>query len=66
MAAAELLLNPKQRYAAWGRLDDEIAQTAAAVPWLWERFPSLYSTRVTHASELWNGGSPDVTFMAVK
>ena len=37
----------------------------AAVPWIWENFPSLYSKRVTPASELWNGGSPDVTFMSV-
>jgi peptide/nickel transport system substrate-binding protein len=66
MAAAELIVSPQKRYAAWGKIDDEVTQTAAAIPWLWERFPSLYSTRVTHASELWNGGSPDVTFMAVK
>jgi peptide/nickel transport system substrate-binding protein len=66
MTAAESVLNPAQRYAAWGKIDDEVARTAAAIPWLWEKFPSLYSTRVTHASELWNGGSPDVTFMAVK
>jgi peptide/nickel transport system substrate-binding protein len=66
MDAAESVLNPAQRYAAWGKIDDEVTQTAAAIPWLWEKFPSLYSTHVTHASELWNGGSPDVTFMAVK
>jgi peptide/nickel transport system substrate-binding protein len=66
MDAAELMLNAKQRYAAWGRIDKEVTKTAAAIPWLWEKFPSLYSKRVTHASEVWNGGSPDVTFMAVK
>jgi peptide/nickel transport system substrate-binding protein len=66
MARAESIVDPAQRYAAWGKIDDEVAQTAAAIPWLWERFPTLYSTRVTHASELWNGGAPDVTFMAVK
>ena len=66
MDAAELMLDSKQRYAAWGKIDKEVTQTAAAIPWIWEKFPSLYSKRVTHASELWNGGSPDVTFMAVK
>jgi peptide/nickel transport system substrate-binding protein len=66
MDAAESIVNPSQRYAAWGKIDDEVTKTAAAVPWLWEKFPSLYSTHVSHASELWNGGSPDVTFMAVK
>jgi peptide/nickel transport system substrate-binding protein len=66
MDAAELMLDPQQRYAAWGRIDDEVTKTAAAIPWIWESFPSVYSKRVTHASEVWNGGSPDVTFMAVK
>jgi peptide/nickel transport system substrate-binding protein len=66
MDAAELMLNPAKRYAAWGKIDDEVTSSAAAIPWLWESFPSVYSKRVTHASEVWNGGSPDVTFMAVK
>jgi peptide/nickel transport system substrate-binding protein len=66
IATAETIVNPTLRYAAWGRIDDEVAKTAAAIPWLWENFPSVYSTRVTHASEVWNGGGPDVTFMAVK
>jgi hypothetical protein len=35
------------------------------VPWIWENYPTLFSTHVTAAPELWNGGSPDVTFMAV-
>jgi peptide/nickel transport system substrate-binding protein len=66
IAAAKVMLDPTLRYAAWGRIDDEVTKTAAAIPWLWESFPSVYSTRVTHAPEVWNGGSPDVTFMAVK
>ena len=43
MAAAEVIVNPKLRYAAWGKIDDEVTKTAAAIPWLWENFPSLYS-----------------------
>ena len=38
--------------------------TAAAIPWLWENYPTLFSKHVTQAPELWNGGAPDVTFMA--
>jgi peptide/nickel transport system substrate-binding protein len=66
MNAAEKILDPAKRYAAWGRIDDEVTRTAAAIPWLWERFPTLFSTHVTHAPEHWNEGAPDVTFMAVK
>jgi len=65
MGRAELLLKPKARASAWGKLDQEVTKSAAAVPWLWERWPSLYSKHVTAAPERWNGGAPDVTFMAV-
>jgi len=66
MSKAEVELNPETRYKEWGHIDDLITETAAAVPWIWEQFPTLYSSKVTHASELWNEGGPDVSFMAVK
>jgi peptide/nickel transport system substrate-binding protein len=66
MDAAEVELNPTKRYADWGKIDDLVTQSAAAIPWEWEFAPTLYSPRVTHASEAWNGGAPDVTFMSVK
>jgi peptide/nickel transport system substrate-binding protein len=66
MNRAELLLNPQARAKAWGKIDQQVTETAGAIPWLWENWPALYSTHVTAAPELWNGGSPDVTFMAVK
>ena len=66
MGRAERILNPSARAAAWGKIDKQVTQSAAAVPWLWENWPSLTSKRVTAAPERWNGGSPDVAFMAVK
>jgi peptide/nickel transport system substrate-binding protein len=66
MDKAELELNPEIRYKEWGQIDQMITKTAAAIPWIWENSPTLYSTKVTHASELWNGGEPDVSFMSVK
>jgi peptide/nickel transport system substrate-binding protein len=66
MDRAEHILGPKARYAAWGKIDQQVTRTAAAIPWIWENFPTLFSSRVTPASELWNEGGPDVTFMAVK
>ena len=65
MVRAERLLDPSARAAAWGKIDQHVTRTAAAVPWLWESYPTLFSRRVTAATERWNGGSPDVTFMAV-
>ncbi len=65
MARAGLLLDPKARAVAWGRIDQQVTMTAAAIPWLWESWPSLTSKHVTPAPERWNQGAPDVTFMAV-
>lgn len=66
MAKAKGELNPEKRWAEWGHIDDLITESAAAIPWIWENSPTLYSTKVTHASEQWNGGEPDVSFMSVK
>ena len=66
MNRAERIVNPAARYETWGKIDQEVTRTAAAIPWLWEQYPSLFSKRVTPAPELWNGGGPDVTFMAIK
>ena len=62
---AKTIISPKARWAAWGKIDQMVTESAAAVPWIWENFPTLYSKRVTPASELWNSGAPDVTFMSV-
>ena len=66
MDQAEVELNPETRYKDWGKIDDLITKGASAIPWLWENSPTLYSSRVTQATEVWNGGEPDVSFMSVK
>ena len=66
MNRAERIVDPDARYAAWGKIDQEVTRTAGAIPWLWEEYPTLFSSHVTPAPELWNGGAPDPTFMAVK
>jgi peptide/nickel transport system substrate-binding protein len=66
MADAKLIMDAKKRYAAWGKIDQMITETAAAVPWIWEKQPSLFSPRVIPATQAWNGGVPDVAFMSVK
>jgi peptide/nickel transport system substrate-binding protein len=65
MDKAETILDPQARFAAWGKIDQLVTQTAAGIPWLWETFPTLFSQNVTKAPELWNQGAPDVTFMQV-
>ncbi|HEY2543180.1 MAG TPA: ABC transporter substrate-binding protein [Gaiellaceae bacterium] len=66
MTKAETEINSEKRWQEWGQIDKLITSSAAAIPWIWENSPTLYSTRVTHGTELWNGGEPDVSFMSVK
>ena len=47
IAHAKTIVAPQARWAAWGKIDRMVTQSAAAVPWIWENFPSLYSKRVT-------------------
>jgi peptide/nickel transport system substrate-binding protein len=66
MDGAEKTLDPAARYEQWGKIDDQVTQTAGAVPWLWENFPTLFSSRVVPALMVDNEGAPDVSFMSVR
>jgi peptide/nickel transport system substrate-binding protein len=66
MATAKKTLDPAKRYQEWGQIDKQVTETAAAVPWLWENYPTLFSSRVVPAVMYDNSGSPDVSFMSVK
>jgi peptide/nickel transport system substrate-binding protein len=59
-------LDPQTRYEQWGKIDDQVVETAGAVPWLWENFPTLFSSRVVPALMVDNEGAPDVSYMSVK
>jgi peptide/nickel transport system substrate-binding protein len=66
MDKAETVLGASERYDAWGKIDDQVAQTAGAIPWLWENYPTVFSSRVTPALMVDNEGAPDVAMMSVK
>jgi peptide/nickel transport system substrate-binding protein len=66
MDQAEKELDPAKRYQEWGGIDKAITETGAAVPWLWEDFPTVFSSRVVPAVMVDNEGSPDVSMMSVK
>jgi len=66
MDKAQTILEPTQRFEAWGKIDDQVTQTAAAIPWLWEDFPTVFSSRVVPAVMVDNEGAPDIAMMSVK
>jgi peptide/nickel transport system substrate-binding protein len=66
MDQAEKELDPSKRYQEWGRIDEMVTRTGAAVPWLWENFPTVFSSRVVPALMVDNEGAPDVSFMSIR
>jgi peptide/nickel transport system substrate-binding protein len=66
MDKAQSTIDPTQRYDAWGKIDDQVTQTAAAIPWLWENYPTVFSTRVVPAVMVDNEGAPDIAMMSVR
>ena len=66
MDRAEKTLDPSTRYEQWGKIDDQVVEHAAAVPWLWENYPTLFSSRVVPDLMVDNEGAPDVSFMSIR
>jgi peptide/nickel transport system substrate-binding protein len=66
MEAAARLTDAKARYDAWGKIDRDVTMSAAAVPWVWENFPTLFSSKVVPQLQTWNEGAPDVNWISVK
>ncbi|MBS1869887.1 MAG: hypothetical protein JSS99_09510 [Actinobacteria bacterium] len=66
MARAELTVGSAARARAWGDIDRRITATAAAIPWLWDRQPNVFSADVRCVPELWNQGHCDFAYSSLK
>ena len=60
MNAAEAIVDPAQRAAAWGKLDDEVTAQAYVVPWLWDNEVTFASTNVHGVNWAFNGNTWDL------
>ncbi len=66
MAKAELAVGTDNRAQAWGKIDRMITATAAAIPWLWDKQPNLFSADVRCAPQVWNQGHCDLSYSSLK
>jgi peptide/nickel transport system substrate-binding protein len=46
MDKAKLIVDPDERAQAWGDIDTQLMEKAAAVPWLWDKQPNINSKDV--------------------
>jgi peptide/nickel transport system substrate-binding protein len=65
MARAALITDPAQRAKAWGDIDRSITETAAVVPWLWDKQANVVSSNVQGVIAQWNA-AVDLTFTSLK
>jgi peptide/nickel transport system substrate-binding protein len=65
MDDAEVINDPAERRTAWGNIDKMLTDTAAGVPWLWDKQPMLRSTDVNGVVSESNA-SWDLTFTSIK
>jgi peptide/nickel transport system substrate-binding protein len=66
MARGELTVGTQARADAWAAIDRQVTATAAAIPWLWDRQPNVFSADVRCVPELWNQGHCDFSYSSLK
>jgi peptide/nickel transport system substrate-binding protein len=63
---AELAVGDEARADAWAEVDRLATATGAAIPWLWDRQPNIFSADVRCVPQLWNLGHCDVAYTSLK
>ena len=66
MEAAELIVGTQARANAWAKIDEELVDQAAAIPYDFEKQPNIESSDVAGVGDLWNGGAWDYAFTSLK
>ncbi|HZV72316.1 MAG TPA: ABC transporter substrate-binding protein [Conexibacter sp.] len=63
---AELAVGNDARASAWADVDRKVTATGAAIPWLWDRQPNIWSADVRCVPQLWNLGHCDLVYSSLK
>jgi peptide/nickel transport system substrate-binding protein len=66
MTKASLIVDPTQSAAAWGKIDDMLVNTAAALPEEWDNQPNIEAKNVAGVDDLWDTGEWDFSFTSLK
>jgi peptide/nickel transport system substrate-binding protein len=54
MKAAEIINDPAQRAAAWGKIDDDVMALAPVIPWVWDNEANVESKNVNGVVNLFD------------
>jgi peptide/nickel transport system substrate-binding protein len=66
MTAAEAVLGTAARAQAWARIDDELVEDAAAIPFDWDSQANIEGTHVRGVGDLWDVGEWDYSWTSLR
>ena len=66
MAAAELVTGTEARAKAWAKIDDELVEDAAAIPFDWDKQANIEGKDVDGVGDLWDVGQWDYSWTSLK
>ena len=66
MSAAETVQGQSARASAWAKIDEELVENAAAIPFDWDKQPNIEGSEVAGVGQLWNVGAWDYSWTSLK
>jgi peptide/nickel transport system substrate-binding protein len=66
MAAAELVVGKTARAEAWAKIDGELVEDAAAIPFDWDKQANIEGSQVAGVGDLWDTGEWDYSYTSLK
>jgi peptide/nickel transport system substrate-binding protein len=66
MAAAEDVVGKEARAKAWAKIDEELVESATAIPFDWDKQANIEGSDVEGVGDIWNVGEWDYSFTSLK
>jgi len=66
IASAETVTGEQARAAAWAKIDDEVVQDAAAIPFDWDKQANIEGSQVAGVGDIWDVGEWDYSWSSLK
>jgi peptide/nickel transport system substrate-binding protein len=66
MAAAENVIGTEARAKAWAKIDEELVEDAAAIPFDWDKQAGIEGSGVNGVGDIWDVGEWDYSYTSLK
>jgi peptide/nickel transport system substrate-binding protein len=66
MAKAENVVGKEARAKAWAKIDEELVESATAIPFDWDKQANIEGSDVEGVGDIWNVGEWDYSFTSLK